>query len=155
MTNNDPLLQAGAKFPKHLVVQTANGELKWTRRPESGTEQLYHFVFHLRMVMMKLAAEPIGKKTSSSPAAVAKMLTSLPKRAAFVRSGDTVGVIYTHDTQPPLPNHELYGRAKDILEHTRMVYCHPKAEVERSFSQNTGNAGTSNVQPVSRWEEIE
>lgn len=99
---NDPILQqAEAKFPRHLVVQAANGELRWTRNPDSATEQMYHFVFHLRMVMMALAEAPIGKATSVSTADVARMLSALPKRAAFVRSAETVGVIYTHNTVPP------------------------------------------------------
>lgn len=152
LTHSDPLLQAGAKFPRHLVVQAANGEFKWTRKPEGGTEQLFHLVFHLRLVMQRLAEQPIGKATTLSHTDVGRMLTALPKRAAFVRSGDTVGVIYTHDTAPGLANWELYERAKDILEHTRIVYCHPREEVERLFMQPAHpQAG---IQPV-KAEEIE
>jgi len=104
--------------------------------------------------MQLLAEEPIGKATSVSTAEVARMLTQLPKRAAFVRSGDTVGVIYTHNTAPTLPRRELFMRAKDILEHTRIVYCHPRAEVERLFLAPGNNKPPDNP-PVSRWEEIE
>lgn len=81
------------------------------------------------------------------------MLTSLPKRAAFVRSGDTVGVIYTHDTPEALPQQELFERANAILQHTRKVYCRPRAEVERLFIQS--NQQPPAAQPVSRWEEID
>ena len=153
LAHNDPDLTMQVRFPKALVVQAPNGELRWTRRPEGGTEQFYHFIFHLRMVMQILAEEPIGKKSTASPADVAKMLTALPKRAAFVRSGETVGVIYTHDTMPALPKVELYERAKGILEHTRAVYCRPRAEVERLFLQPA--QASAPAQPVSRWEEVE
>jgi hypothetical protein len=92
------------------------------------------------------------------------MLTSLPKRAAFVRAAETVGVIYTHDTPPALPDGALYERVKDILMHTRQTYCHPRAEVERSMmhsnASSTGGFDTSKssnpmVQPVNQWNEIE
>lgn len=141
-----PVLQVDAMYPSALVVQTAGG-LRWTRKPESGQEQLYHFIFHLRAIMKRLAADPIGKATVTSPAEVAKMLTSLPTRAAFVRSADTVGVIYTHSTAPALPRRALFERALGILEHTRQVYCHPRAEVERWFMPvNAQPVGA--VQPV-------
>src|SRR6266487_3928560 len=55
---NDPLLLAGPPFPAGLVVQAANGELHWTRWPEDGSEQLYHFIFLLRLVMEELADHP-------------------------------------------------------------------------------------------------
>ena len=150
---DDNRLQADFPFPKHLVGERS-GETYWTRRPEGGTEQLYHFLFHLRMVMFRLSRKPIGKATTTSTAEVAKMLTQLPKRAAFVRSGDTVGVIYTHDTGGSLPRRELYNRAVAILEHTRQTYCHPRAEVERLFTQPT-QAQPQALQPVSRWEVVE
>lgn len=141
------------RFPKGLVVEDANVGLRWTRRPESGMEQFYHFLFHLRFVMQLLAEEPIGKATTTSTTDVARMLTNLPRRAAFVRSADTIGVIYTHDAIPPLPGNMLYERAKGILEQTRATYCRPKAEVEQWFMPvNVQPTGT--VQPV-KAEEIE
>jgi len=154
LAHNDPLLQADAKFPRYLVVQAANGELRWTRKPESDEEQLFHFVFHLRLVMQRLAEEPIGKQTTATPAEVARMLTQLPKRAAFVRSGDTVGVIYTHNTPEALPQRELFERANAILQHTRVVYCKPRAEVERLFMQSSQQPPALLVQPI-QAEEIE
>jgi hypothetical protein len=144
-----------------LVVQNANGDPRWTRRPEDGGEQLYHFLFYLRMVMQQLAAEPVGKKSTTSATDVAKMLTSLPKRAAFVHAAETVGVIYTHDTPPALPDGALYERVRDILVHTRYTYCHPRAEVERLLLQSTRNPGknqnsnTVPAQPINQWNEVE
>jgi hypothetical protein len=82
------------------------------------------------------------------------MLTALPKRAAFVRSGDTVGVIYTHDTPPPLSRQQLFERGRDILTRTRAVYCHPKAEVEQLFMQSSAQFVVS-MQPINRWEVVE
>ncbi len=48
--------------------------------------------------MRWLAAHPLGRKTTLSAFDIALMLTQLPRRAPFVRSGDDAGVIYTHDT---------------------------------------------------------
>ena len=154
LSNSDPLLSADAKFPRHLVVETVGGDLRWTRRPEGGTEQMYHFVFHLRLVMQRLAEQPIGKATTLTTADTGKMLTALPRRAAFVRTGDTVGVIYTHDTPPALSRWDLSDRTAYIKDHTREVYCHPRAEVERLFLA-PGSSQPPDVQPVSRWEEVE
>ena len=104
--------------------------------------------------MQRLAEEPIGKKTTATPAEVAKMLTALPKRAAFVRSADTVGVIYTHDTIPPPPRRPLYEQIVQVLNHTRAVYCRPREEVERSFLPVDAQLQAP-IHPVNRWEEIE
>jgi hypothetical protein len=166
----DPLLQADAKFPRHLVMQTGNGEFRWTRPPDSALEQMYHFVFHLRLVMMRLAEQPIGKATVSSPAEVAKMLTALPNRAAFINSADTVGTIYTHDTIPALPREALDYQIMQVLTHTRTTYCRPKPEVEQELMPNmqppneppeasggvfaTKQPKQPPGQPSIRWEEI-
>lgn len=130
-------------------------------------EQLYHFLFHLRMTMYALAEEPIGKKSQPSNTAVGQMLTNLPRRAAFVRSAETVGVIYTDDTPKPITNNELIKRIQAILLQTRKKYCHPRAEVERLFwlpgTNNQQGSGSPDIQaannsssmpsmPVSRWE---
>jgi Type IV secretion-system coupling protein DNA-binding domain len=144
---NDPVLTIETVFPRQLVGQRADGEPYWTRHPESGREQLYHFIFHLRFAMQVLAENPIGKATAASPTEVAKMLTNLPRRAAFVRSADTVGVIYTHNAIPPLPRDMLYTRISGILNQTRQIYCRPKAEVERWFMPVTAQAQAP-VQPV-------
>lgn len=163
LTNGHQLLRADVDFPAALVVMGANGEPRWTRVPESGREQLYHLLFHLRLTMMHLATEPIGKKTAPSTTVVGQMLTQLPRRAAFVRSGETVGVIYTNDTPQRVTGNELQLRAQAVLTQTRQKYCHPRKEVERSFLEpeagEPANA-SSMVQadapamqpPMSRWE---
>jgi hypothetical protein len=154
--HNDPLLQADVKFPRHLVVQAGDGSLRWTRKPDSGTEQMYHFVFHLRMVMMRLAEEPIGKATSASSSDVARMLTSLPNRAAFVRTADTVGVIYTNDTVPVVASarQAIARQIEQVLNHTRATYCKPRAEVEQLFLPPSNQPQPPDQQPR-RWEELE
>jgi hypothetical protein len=134
-------------LPRHLAVPTTEGSLRWTRDPESGREQLFHFLFHLRMTMRYLAEYPLGKQSSASTADVGKMLNQLPRRAAFVRSSDTVGVIYTHDTPKPPTHLELFTRARDILEHTRVVYCHPRTEIEQRFMPTSNATSPPNVAP--------
>ena len=170
LTHNDPILLGSVRFPPALVVEKADAGLRWTRRPEGETEQLYHFIFHLRMVMQRLAEHPIGKATAASTSDVAKMLMSLPRRAAFVRSGETVGVIYTQDT-PKLPSErEQAERTTFVRDQTRTKYCHPRAKVEAEavvtatttpIDASTGNADTTTAKqddtpqsPLSRWEEV-
>jgi hypothetical protein len=121
-------------LPRYLLVPTAEGSWRWNRNPEGGAEQLFHFLFHLRMTMRYLAEHPLGKQSTASTADVGKMLNQLPRRSAFVRSGDTIGVIYTHDTPKPPTQLQLFSRIKDILEHTRVVYCHPRTEIEQRFT---------------------
>ena len=150
LTFGHDLLSPTVRFPPILVVQTADGDFRWTRLPESGMEQLYHFLFHLRITMAVLAEEPIGKKSNPSHAAVGQMLTNLPRRAAFVRSAETVGVIYTEDTPNRLQERELVKRIQAILTQTRKKYGHPKAEIERMFT-----LPDDDTPPLpSRWENL-
>jgi hypothetical protein len=153
--DGDPDLTTAVRFPRALIVPTHDGDLRWTRKPESGMEPLYHFIFHLRQLMAYLAANPIGKRTTLNPTDIGRMLANLPRRAAFVRSGDTMGVIYTHDTAPSLPREELYERAKAILLQTRQTYCHPRAEVEKLFMAPKPAQPQAPMKPINRWEEIE
>src|SRR5207248_8417454 len=81
------LLRADLKYPSHLVME-GNGGQVWIRTPKSRREQMYHFLFHLRQTMRWLALNPIGQKTITREKEIARMLVSLPRRAAFVRSGD-------------------------------------------------------------------
>lgn len=149
------------RIPSYLVVRRADGSLKWGRAPESSKEQLYHFLFHLRMVMQHLAANPVGKKSTASTTVVGQMLTQLPRRAAFVRSGDTVGVMYTHNTPKTAPPSELRTRTLAVQAHTRLAYCHARDEVEAAFTgdQAVQDAVQVAVQvpqgaPINRWEEV-
>lgn len=164
ISNGDILLSPSVCFPEHLVAETADGSLRWMRLPEGGREQLYHLLFHLRMTMAYLAAAPIGKKSTPGTSAVGQMLTQLPRRAAFVRSGEDVGVIYTHDTQAVASGEDLRKRGQEILQQTRSKYCHPKDVVEQALAQPLQHmqpdAQAVNAAPdpnalpdISRWEE--
>ncbi len=94
---------------------------------------MYHFLFHLRELMQYLAAHPIEKKTTPSMSEVAQMLSMLPRRAAFIRSGDEMGVIYTDDSLPMVTGSALRERVERIRAQTRQRYCKPKAEVEKEL----------------------
>lgn len=147
LTNNVP-------FPPHLVVETGQGP-RWTRPPENAKEQFYHFIFHLRMVMRYLAAHPIGKVTSATATDVAQMLTNLPKRAAFVRSGDDIGVIYTSATPAPVGPAEAGIRLQTIRQQTRAKYCHPREDVEQAFLHDEVlPLNHSEGVHISRWEQV-
>lgn len=127
-------------YPPELV---ANG--RWTRPPEHGKEQLFHFLFHLRATMRHLAQNPLGKKCVLSANEVARMLTQLPNRAAFVHTGD----IYTDKTAPLCSAQELDRRFYLIRGQTRQKYCMPKEENSFSSSQER-------LEPtLSRWEVVE
>lgn len=125
------LLSPSVEYPPHLVVPTPDGGRRWTRPPEHGTEQLYHFIFHVRCLMEYLAKHPIGKKMTTSTSEVAQMLSMLPRRAVFIRSGDEIGVLYTQDTPPMVTGSALRERLEHIQTQTRQFYCRPKAEAEK------------------------
>lgn len=148
--NKGELLSCRVVFPPYLVVGEP-GKLRWTRPPESGKEQLYHFLFHLRMTMLHLALNPIGKKIAVSSAEVAHMLTQLPRRAAFIRSGEDIGAIYTDDTTAPVRGDELQERLSIIRGQTRAKYCRPV----NSDGTDIDVGGKPDEPPVSRWEEVE
>lgn len=112
--------------------------------PEDHHEQLYHFLFHLCMVMAYLAAHPIGKKSTLTPTHVAPMLTQLPKRGAFVRSGD--------DAMPHVEVNELRQRLYITRSQTRQKYCRPKDQPNDSMPPQ------SEPPPEpwgSKWEEVQ
>jgi hypothetical protein len=98
---------------------------------EDHHEQLYRFLFHLHMAY--LAAHPIGKKSTLTSTHGAPMLTQLPKRAALVRSGGEVGVIYTDDTVPHVEANELQQRLYLIRSQPRQKYCRPKDQPKASL----------------------
>jgi hypothetical protein len=125
--------------------------MHWTRPPETGKEQMYHFLFHLRMTMAHLADNPLGKKSSQSASEVAAMLTQLPKRAAFVRSGEDVGVIYTADTPKLASADTIRKRFYLIRGQTRAKYCTPVELLNGLAPQPE----MKNEPPVMRWEEVQ
>lgn len=145
------LLSSSVTFPPYLVVDNGSGKY-WTRLPEGSKEQLYHFLFHLRQAMRHLADEPIGRKTSSNSLDIAQMLTQLPRRAAFIQSGDTVSVIYTEDTAPPVTPEVLAERFKTIQEQTRIKYCTPKDKLEEELKPTIE---ADEMLKTTRWEVIE
>ncbi len=128
------------RFPPALVVETPEETLRWTRPPKNGDEQLDHFIFHLRRTMMHLSNRPIGKKTRTTvtTADIAQMLSSLPRRAAFVRSGQDVATIYTEDTPEMVAHTTLMERMARIKEQTREKYCRQKDEIEIDIQLRVG-----------------
>jgi hypothetical protein len=132
-------------FPADLLVPTADGDVEWTRQPRTGKEWFWHFMFSLRSLMFQLAHDPIGKVTESSTSEIAKMLSGLPRRAAFVRSGDDAGVIYTHNTPQRVNQAEFAARFTAVRQQTRAKYCHPREDVERGMfgDEGGGNGGQS------------
>ncbi len=128
-------LTIDVRFPQDLVAATADGK-RWTRPPESEREQFYHFLFYLRMTMLHLAQEPIGKKSAPSASVVGQMLTHLPRRTAFAKSGKDVGVIYTHNVPSRVTGAQFQERLRAIQAQTRRRYCRPKDQVDREFIES-------------------
>lgn len=142
------LLSPDIEYPKHLVVQTPEGSY-WTRRPETGLERLYFFLFFVRAFLAHLAAEPVIKKDAPSVTSLAHMMTQLPKRACFVRAGDDIAVIYTHDTPDALQGQALAARW-EIVEQQSKKYSRPRSEVETAAMP-----GMQPPQAPPAWEEIQ
>lgn len=135
-------------YPAHLVVDSGYG-LHWTRPPENGKEQLYHFLFHLRGTMNYLAAHPISTKMSDKPAEIAQLLTQLPIRHALVRSGTDVGRIMTDQTMERPDEDMVEAIYTNIKVQTIMKYCH------QVTSPQSASPYPAPDQPiVPRWEEI-
>jgi len=146
--NKGKLLSASVQYPAALVVEGAHG-LEWTRQPEDSKEELLCFLYHLRATMRYLAAHPIGRKTTTSPADIAQRLVQLPKRTAYVRSGNDVGVIYTDDTLPPMDEDTVLGNYSLIKVRTRQKYCR-----HVSSSQPPSPHTPDDEPPIARWEEV-
>lgn len=160
-------------FAPPLVINRGYGP-EWTREPENGLEQLLHLVFHLRMALHYYAQHPLGKETHRTAADVAQLLVCLKARSAFVRSGDTVGVIYTHATPGRVMGEELAKRLSTLQDNTRARYCLPREAVEQTFrpahyqaipAEEAANDGLQDTvvvkadrerQPeqLARWEEV-
>lgn len=146
--NKKDVLAWDFQYPHPMILSGANGPY-CARRPETSKEQLYHFLFHLQTTMVYLSANPIGKKTTRSVSDIAHDLSSLPKRAAWVSSGEDVGVIYTLDTDPWMSGDYLEECINFIREHTRGQYC-------RQIEQQIDSTDTNEPQqPTPRWEEID
>jgi hypothetical protein len=105
--------------------------------PHSGQERLLHFLFTLRMAMRHFATHPLGKKAEGTNAAVAQLLTQLPRRQALARSGDEVGRIATYDTPAPLTGQAIQERIALLRDQTRAKYCHAREAVEQRLTVET------------------
>lgn len=116
-------LTSSVTFP--LVVATPTGP-EWVRSPQDGHEQFLHLIFLIRMTMVYLAEHPVGKTMTAKAADIAKFLTQLPNRAAFVRSGDSPDQIYTLDMPPELTGDALFTRMELIKHQSRAKYAHPR-----------------------------
>jgi len=162
---DSPVLGPGVLFPTNCVVMHGD-TLHWVKAPSSAQEQFYHFIFTLRMMMAHLAEQPIGKKSQPSSTHVAQWLSSLPRRAAFVRSGDDVGMIYTFDTPHKLTGVALAERMRVIQAQTRAKYCRPRDQLFRNpdnVPPTVGGGGvatmeptgSADMQPVFGWGEVD
>jgi hypothetical protein len=102
--------------------------------------------------MEHLAANPIGKQTSTSATNICQMLVQLPRRAAFVRSGDDIGVIYTDNTLAPCDEEFVEARTTQIIVQTIQKYCY---EVKVADSPPLNPTTSSDEPTVHRWEEVQ
>jgi hypothetical protein len=134
-------VSADVRFPEELLVETADHKLRWLRAPKNSDEQFFHFLFFLRRTMLRLADDPIGEKTVKTPAEIARMLTSLPRRTAFIRSGEDVATIFTEDTPEVVSEYLFNNRVERIREHTREKYCMSKDEDEMDMQMRSGARG--------------
>jgi len=108
--------------------------------------------------MRHLAQEPVGTKSALGTTELAHLLTQLPRRAAWVRSGDELATIYTHPIPKSLTGVELRERLEVIMTQTREKYCRPKTEVESGFfktPEKTTPDAPAETARISRWEEVE
>lgn len=126
------------------------------RNPEKATEFLMHCIFSIREVMQCLAANPIGKESEAKTGEVARMLTGLPKRAAFIRAAETVGPIFSFATPRPAP--DAHERLSVIQAQTRLKYCYPREDIEQAILNDEAiPAVASPSNPavrMSRWEQL-
>ena len=140
-------------FPKELFVETADHKLRWIRPPKGSDEQFFHFLFFLRRTMSRLSFDPIGKRTTRSAAEIAQMLTSLPLRAAFVKSGEDVATIFTEDTPEMVSALIFEKRRGSIKERTHKRYCKPKSEGEQEIKERV--KGIDQTEPEQEYTEEE
>jgi len=152
-TDRQWLLSSDVAFPGHLTEFTPYGQLRWLRLPEDANEQMWHFVFFLRQTMLYLAENPVGTKTVMSTSDLAHMLTQLPRAMVFIRSGNDVGQLRTHEPQKSMMEvRYLNQRAKELRDQTRQRYAKPKSEVEARPAPAPDT--TLAPQPKSRWEDV-
>ena len=151
-------------WPPYLVAPVADG-YRWIQAPRNSREQLLHFIFHLRHVMGHLAKHPIGKHTETTTTDVAQKLSSLPKRTLYIRCGDDIELLNTHDAPTPVDAQKVGGRHMQVLAQTRAAFCSPREDVERMLGRHAAQPTPTpvqtppvpNVQPAqprSRWQNV-
>jgi len=159
------LLSSSVEYPQHLVGLDSYGKKRWVGdRPRDTNEQLWHFIFFLRMTMEYLADNPIGKETVQSTSDIAHLLTQLPQGMIFIRTGQEVGEVQTKrlnkgfGTTDPRHFKELM---QSLLEQTRQCYAKPRSEIENvNGNQKTvpiepDDVNEAPVQSQSIWEDVE
>jgi hypothetical protein len=151
--NKGKLLTSDVDYPPHLVVPTADGGTRFTRRPEHSGEWLYYCIWGLRQILTWLAEHPIGKTEHTGAQQVAQALSSLQQRTAFIRSNSEVGIIYTDDLPEPLTGAALTEREHGIRQQSYDKYYRPKAGIESEAHMETSPETETNTKP-SRWEVI-
>ncbi len=150
------------KYYKYKASNTGvawlNGKKEYNDTLASITTQKENFLTFLitfRQVMRYLAENPIGKATVQSPAEIANMLANLPRRAAFVRSGQAVATITTETTPERVPASIFDSRVKRIQSATHTKYCIPAAEVEQEIMQRLGRADVAKQEAEAGSERVE
>ncbi|MBA2682556.1 MAG: type IV secretion system DNA-binding domain-containing protein [Ktedonobacteraceae bacterium] len=156
---HSPDLLATIQYPDSLVVNAPSGA-QWVRQPDGPKEQFYHCVYHLRATLAYLAKNPLGKQQTTTKNDVAQMLSQLPKRSAFVRSGEAMATLYTIKTGFKLTDTTLDDYLTVIRDQTRTKYCHPVDEVEHTFEvvdrlPPSPLAAVIDGVLASRWEEVD
>ncbi|HEY6540276.1 MAG TPA: hypothetical protein VIZ18_05030, partial [Ktedonobacteraceae bacterium] len=87
-----------------------------------------------------------------SPADIAQRLVQLPRRLAYVRAGNDVGVIYTDDALPQMDEYTALGNYSIIKVQTRDKYCR---QVRAADSPTINPNKSDDEPPIARWEELE
>ena len=64
------------------------------------------------------------------------MIYQLPQRTAFVRSAETVGVMYTHPLPRAIGDTEYQARDQQVRRQTRAKYCRARTEVEAELRRH-------------------
>ncbi len=160
------ILSSSVVYPEHLVGLDSYGEQRWAADlPRDSNEQLWHFIFLLRMTMKYLADHPVGQETVQTSSEIAHLLTQLPRGMIFIRSGDDVGEVQTSKlkkgvgTTDPRHFRELM---QNLLEQTWQRYAKPRDQVElpqnNTLEKDTDKEREEDqvpIQPQSRWEDIE
>ena len=154
-------LSSSVGFPDHLTEYDKYGKLRWIRKPEDSYEEMWCFIFHLRMTMLYLADNPIGDETVMNTTDLAHILTQLPKGMVLIRSGDDVGQVETQKPGKGMDMRSFGTRMKELRDQTRQRYTKPRSEIEsmnenlKSVDVEPDDVNEMPVKPQSIWEDVE